>query len=106
MTLPDFLSRWPDGEIFLTGHRVGLYHIIKYYREGYSLEMLVEQFPTLTREHIQRVLNFYASNQTEVDDYVAQSRAEIERQAALPQKGPSANELKQRLASKRPAESA
>jgi uncharacterized protein (DUF433 family) len=106
MTLPDFLTEWPHGEIVLTGHRVGLYHIVKYYNEGYSPEMLHEQFPTVPLERIEKVLAFYQQNQAEVDAYVAERRAEIERQAALPQGGPSHEELKRRLAARRPAESA
>jgi uncharacterized protein (DUF433 family) len=106
VTLPDFLTEWPHGQIVLTGHRIGLYHVVKYYNEGYSPEMLLEQFPTLTRQQIEQVLDFYRDNRGEVDTYVARCRAEIERQAALPQQGPSADELKRRLASKGPAKSA
>ena len=106
MILPEFLTEWPHGEIVITGHRVGLYHVVKYYNEGYSPEMLHEQFPTLSVEQISKVLAFYQQNQPEVDTYVAGRRAEIERQAALPQGGPSYEELKRRLAARRPAESA
>jgi hypothetical protein len=36
MDLPDFLTRWPDGEIVLTGHRIGLYHVVRCYMVGYG----------------------------------------------------------------------
>jgi uncharacterized protein (DUF433 family) len=106
MILPDFLTEWPHGEIVITGHRVGLYHVVKYYNEGYSPEMLHEQFPTVPLEQINKALAFCRQNQAEVDAYVAERRAEIERQAALPQGGPNYEELKRRLAARRPAESA
>ena len=44
MTLPDFLCD-DDGEIRLRGHRIGLYHVVARYNEGYSAEMLACQFP-------------------------------------------------------------
>jgi uncharacterized protein (DUF433 family) len=106
MTLPDFLTDWAHGEIVITGHRVGLYHVVKYYNEGYSPEMLREQFPTVPPEQLSKVPAFYRQNRAEVDAYVAARRAEIERQAALPAGGPSHEELKRRLAARRLAESA
>ena len=36
MNLPDFLIDSPDGEIHLTGHRIGLYHFVYHDNEGYS----------------------------------------------------------------------
>ena len=46
MNLPEFLVDHPDGEIRLTGHRISLYHVVSFYNEGFSPEMLVGQFPT------------------------------------------------------------
>jgi uncharacterized protein (DUF433 family) len=48
MNLPEFLVGHPDDEIRLAGHRIGLYDIVFYYNEGFSPEMLVGQFPTLS----------------------------------------------------------
>ena len=36
MDLPDFLAEWPEGEIVLTGHRIGLYSVIDLYQRGFS----------------------------------------------------------------------
>jgi uncharacterized protein (DUF433 family) len=85
MQLPDFLHEVEPGEIRFVGHRIGLYHVIDFYHDGYTPEMLHEEFPTLSRELIQRVLAFYQDNKAEVDEYVAWYRAELERQrASLP----------------------
>jgi uncharacterized protein (DUF433 family) len=80
MTLPDFLTEWPDGEIVLTGHRIGLYHLVTYSNAGYSSERLHEQFPTLPVSLIQQVLQFHTANRAEVDAYVAGCQATIDRQ--------------------------
>ncbi len=106
MNLPDFLSEWPHGQIVLAGHRIGLYHVVMYYNEGYSPEMLLEQFPTLTPEEVGRVIDYYGKNKGEIDAYVAACRAEVGRQAALPQSGPGREELQRRRESSRAAESA
>jgi len=106
MTLPDFLLSDEFGEIFLVGHRVTLYHVIKDYREGYSAEMLAAAYPTLSLALVHKVIAFYLENQEEVDRYVEETRAEIEHQAAAPSRGPSLADLKRRLEAKREAESA
>ena len=80
--LPDFLTEAPYGEIRLTGHRIGLYHLVSPYREGHTAEMLHEQFPTLSLELIRKVLAFYEENKAEVDAYVAAEKAELDRQRA------------------------
>ncbi len=104
MNLPDFLVDSPDGEVRLTGHRIGLYHFVYYYNEGYSAEMIACQFPTLSLAHIHKVIVFYLENAVEVDAYVAQYRADLERlRATLPQ-APSLAELRRRLAQRTQAE--
>jgi uncharacterized protein (DUF433 family) len=82
MKLPDFLTEWPFGEIVVTGHRIGLYHVISHYKEGMNVEQLHDQFDTLEPELIQKVLDFYRANQAEVDAYMAETEAELDRQAA------------------------
>ena len=80
MKLPEFLTEWPFGEIVLTGHRIGLYHVMIYHREGYTAEMLHELFPTLPLDLIEKVLVFARENQSEVDAYVDRCQAEIDEQ--------------------------
>ena len=82
MQLPDFLVEVPYGEIRLTGHRIGLYHVVDLYNDGYSPERLHEEFPTLPVDLINKVIAFYRENKTEVDAYMAECVAEMERQRA------------------------
>src|SRR5262249_54101388 len=83
MNLPEFLRTDDLGEIFLTGHRITLYHIMKQYNAGLSPEEIVEYFPTLNLEKVNRVLEFYHANRDEVDQYVRDTRAELDRQEAF-----------------------
>lgn len=78
MKLPEFLTEWPFGEIVLTGHRIGLYHVMYYHKEGYTAEMLHERFPTLSLDLIENVLAFARDNQAEVDAYVTRCQEEID----------------------------
>jgi uncharacterized protein (DUF433 family) len=98
MTLPDFLSRESLGYIRLSGHRIGLNHIVELYNDGYSPEMLQEQFPTLSLELIHKVIAFYLENRVTVDALVAAEREVCEQQHATAGKqGPSLEELRRRL---------
>jgi uncharacterized protein (DUF433 family) len=75
MTLPDSLTQHPHGELRLTGHRIGLEHVVQFYKQGFSPEMLHQQYPTLSLALIHRVIAFYLDNQADVDSYVAQCAA-------------------------------
>jgi uncharacterized protein (DUF433 family) len=80
--LPDFLTRSPNGEIVVTGHRIGLFSIIDRYQQGLSVEQLRDEFPTLETEAIRGAVAFHAEHRAEVDKYVSDYRAELERQEA------------------------
>jgi uncharacterized protein (DUF433 family) len=79
MKLPEFLTEVPYGEIRLTGHRIGLFHVVYDYNRGYSAERLHEEFPTLSLDLINKVLDFYRQNRAEVDAYMARCEEEMER---------------------------
>jgi uncharacterized protein (DUF433 family) len=106
MTLPDFLRADEYGEIFLTGHRVTLYHILKAYQEDHSADHLAAAYPTVPLALVHKVIAYYLENRADVDRYLEETRAEVERQAAAPQRGPSAAELQRRLQALRRSESA
>jgi uncharacterized protein (DUF433 family) len=97
MTLPEFLSLDASGDIRLTGHRIGLFHLVYHYNEGYSPEMLVCQYPTLTLALIHKVIAFYLENRAEVDAYVATCSEELSRQRDTNPKRLDVTTLRQRL---------
>jgi uncharacterized protein (DUF433 family) len=96
MQLPDFLTRTADGEIRLSGHRIGLHHVVHYYNEGYSPEMLVCQYPTLPLALVHKTIAFYLENQAEVDAGMQQGREAMESARAVG-KHLDVAELRQRL---------
>src|SRR5438067_7249331 len=97
MNLPDFLTETEPGEIRLTGHRIGLYHLVVYHNAGFSPERLHEQFPTLPPELIRKALAFYEANRAEVDAYVARCQEEIDRQRASTPRRFDWEELRRRM---------
>ena len=106
MILPDFLTREDTGEIRLAGHRIGLYHLVHYYNDGYSAEMLACQFPGLPLALIHKAIAFYLENQGDVNAYVAGCRDELDRQRGTnPNRLPLAS-LRERLAAMQHAERA
>jgi uncharacterized protein (DUF433 family) len=106
MKLPEFLAQDHYGYIHFVGHRIGLRHVVELYNDGYTPAMLHDHFPTLPLALIHKVIAFYLENQAEVDDYIRQSRETLDRQAAAPQPGPDAAELRRRMEARRPKESA
>jgi uncharacterized protein (DUF433 family) len=88
MTLPDLLTRGPMGEIGLTGHRIDLYLIVLLSNEGYTSEMLHDEYPTLPLDLINEVLAFYLENKAKVDAYMAEVESTIEQFRANYQPGP------------------
>lgn len=82
MILPDFLTQHPDGDIRLTGHRIGLYTVVRLYREGQKAEQIAEELESLGLALVYKVLAFYLENKAEVDAYVDAYTAELERQEA------------------------
>ena len=106
MDLPAFLHREPTGEIRLAGSRIGLFHVVQYYNDGNSAEMLVCQYPTLSLALIHKVIAFYLDNQADVDTYVADCQSSLQQQrAANPQRLALAS-LRERLTAMRLAETA
>jgi uncharacterized protein (DUF433 family) len=103
MNLPDFLTEAPFGEILVTGHRIGLYHVVFYFNQGYSPERLHEQFPTLSPELIAQILRFYEQNRAEVDAYMARCQQEIDHQRATTPRVLDWAELRRRMESMGPA---
>ena len=101
MRLPDFLTQLPDGEIRVTGHRIGLYHLIQRYNEGDSAEMLASRYPTLPLSLVHKVLAYYLENQSEVDAYVAACSAAIDGQQQAASKL-DLDALRRRLAKQEP----
>ena len=87
MQLPDFLTVWPFGAIVIKGHRIGLYHVIRRCKDGMTAEQLHEWYPTLERELIEKILDFYHANRNEVETYLTEVEAEMDRNyAATPRR--------------------
>jgi uncharacterized protein (DUF433 family) len=80
--LPDFLTRLPNGEIVVTGHRVGLFSLIDRHQRGLSAEQIHDEFPTLETDAIRGALAFHAEHRAEVENYVSDYRADLDRQEA------------------------
>ncbi len=94
MILPDFLTRHADNDIRLTGHRIGLYTVVRLYREGQSAEQIAEELPSLGLALVYKTLAFYLENQAEVDVYMDTYRAELDRQEALYDNSPVALKMR------------
>jgi uncharacterized protein (DUF433 family) len=85
-----------DGEIRLVGHRIGLYHFIYYYNQGFTAEMLHCQFPTLELATVHKVIAFYLDHREEVDRYTAEYDLELDHLRGTGRHAPSLAEVRKR----------
>jgi uncharacterized protein (DUF433 family) len=106
MDLPDFLTEHEYGEIRLTGHRIGLMHVVDLLNEGYSTEQVQAEFPTLPLELIRQTAFFYQSEKGVVDSYVARCHEEMDRQYAAYQPGPGVIKVRRLMEQLRQADAA
>jgi uncharacterized protein (DUF433 family) len=70
--LPPFLTRWPDGEVVVTGTRVLLFYVVLPYREGLSAESIAVRYPTIPLATVHKVIAFYLENQAAVEQFVTE----------------------------------
>lgn len=96
MQLPEFLTEQPRGSLRLTGHRIALEHLVYYYNQGYSPEMIFGQFPSLSSALIHKAIAFYLENQAAVDAYVRRCESEVTQQRAAAPACPDLAELRRR----------
>jgi uncharacterized protein (DUF433 family) len=100
MQLPPFLTQDADGEIHLTGRRIGLYSVVRVYREHESAEAVADELD-LPLVLVHQALAFYLENQVEVDAYVADYQAELDRLEAAPP-GPGVQKVRSLSEGRRP----
>jgi uncharacterized protein (DUF433 family) len=90
----------PNGEIVLTGHRIGLYSVIDRYQQGHTPDQIHDEFPTLEPGLIRDVIAFREAHQAEVDAYVVEYRADLDRQEAASEPSSAALRIRRRMAEK------
>jgi len=73
------LSMRDDGTIHVAGSRVTLDTIIGRHKRGDTPEEIHDGFPTLTLAQIYGVLHYYHQHAEQVDEYLAQRKAEARR---------------------------
>ena len=98
MQLPDFLTQESPDSIRFAGHRIALEHVIFDYHQGYSPEMLLGQFPTLSLCVIHKAIAFYLEHSTDVDIYLASYQSEMDRGRSVSVLSPDMTELRRRMA--------
>lgn len=106
LALPDFLIDHPDGEVRVVGHRISLYHVLEYYNRGFTPEMIAAHLSSLPLVLIYKTITFYLENQSDIDVYLANYRAELDRLEAhvrATSRTPTLEELRERLAKRRQA---
>ena len=64
--------RFIEGQYLVGGTRVSLDSLVYLFREGMSVESMVDSYPALTLEQVHGALAFYLAKQKEIDAYLAE----------------------------------
>jgi hypothetical protein len=96
--LPSCLHWSPDGEVRVVGRRIGLFHIVKARRVlGASPTMIAKEFE-LAPALIDDVLVYTEDHRAEVDAYVADYQATLDRQEAAVEPSPAQIRIRRLMA--------
>jgi uncharacterized protein (DUF433 family) len=68
-----------NGGYYVAGTRVSLDSVVYAYLRGKSPEGIVESFPALTLDQVNRAVSFYLANREMVDAYLVRQKQEFER---------------------------
>jgi uncharacterized protein (DUF433 family) len=98
MQLPEFLTEQHGGSFRLAGHRIALEHVLYFYNQGYSPEMILGQFPSLPLALIHKTIAFYLENQVAVDAYMKRCEVEVARERGEASASTDLVELRRRAA--------
>ena len=73
-----------EGVYRVGGTRISLDSLVYLYREGVSVEGMVDSYPSLTLEQVHGALAYYLTNQKRIDRYLVEGerQAEVEHQAS------------------------
>lgn len=72
--------RMIEGMYRVGNTRVSLDSLVYLFREGMSVESMVESYPALTLEQVHGALAFYLASQAEIDAYLAEGQHAAESQ--------------------------
>ena len=76
---PDTPLRQDDGgTIRVTGSRITIDILVARYWQGDTFEEIHEGFPSVPVEAIQKIINWYLANRSEVDEYLRKRAEEAE----------------------------
>lgn len=70
MQLEDYFEFIAEDDIRLKGHRIGIDDVLKYYRQGYSPQEIMQELPSLNLEKIYATLTYYYHNKAKIDLYL------------------------------------
>jgi uncharacterized protein (DUF433 family) len=76
--MPKEYVNFSEGVYRVADTRVSLDSLVYLFREGMSVESMVESYTVLTLEQVHGALAFYLANQKEIDAYLAEGQRAAE----------------------------
>jgi uncharacterized protein (DUF433 family) len=79
LDLGDYFDVAPTGAIRFKGHRIGLEHVLAYYRQGYTAEGISHEFPGLSLEAVYAAITLYLHDRGRIDAQLDEASADRRR---------------------------
>jgi len=76
--MPGEYVKLVDGQYLVGGTRVSLDSLVYLFREGMSVESMVDSYPALTLEQVLGALAFYLGSRQEIDAYLTEGQRSAE----------------------------
>lgn len=70
MNIEDYFDFLAIDDIRIKGHRIGIEDVLNYYLQGYSVDEILIELPSLTLEKIYATLTYYHHNRPDLDRYL------------------------------------
>jgi len=71
MQLEDYFDFLSADDIRLKGHRISIDNVLDYYLEGYTLEEIAANLPSLSLEQIHATITYYLHNRADIEAYLS-----------------------------------
>ena len=95
------LAKDSQGVIRIKGSRVTLDVIVREFKEGFSAEQILEDFPSLSLREIYGAVSYYLDNTESVEEYLRERKTQAARTREEVESRQDSSELRQRLRQQR-----
>lgn len=70
MQVEDYFEFIQPDYIRIKGHRLGIEHVLDYYKDGYKAEEITRELPSLSLDKVEAAIAYYWQHRKKMDGYL------------------------------------